>query len=209
MKLNKLDGIRFMQAFHIPTITFIPIASIKDGTYPMTKPLSIRTSPKSRQNKRNVNLPSIHHCTDRNKIKDFIAIQEKEYEVFAHETVKPEVIGSASFLTRQTGSRLILETYQDFAARKEEKIQNRIVIPYEGGHFIIPRLTMEKQDKQDFRNFIKVIRYLTGLPFPDYDMEYIIQDGKVLFTDLTMEHIQNDNMIQVLQKILAEEEQER
>ena len=107
-----------------------------------------------------------------------------KYEIFAHKTVKPDVLGSVSKL--EYTNSIIMETYNDFSDRKNEIIRNRMIIPINNDKIWVSHLKMSKNDPEDFKSFKKVIMYLKDIPFRQYDMEYVIQDGDVIFTDLTL-----------------------
>lgn len=183
MKMSKLDGIKIMEFLKIPTISRMNISKIIDGEIPIDCGVSIRVSPKTKNDKWNVYLPSIHGCTDVEEIKRFIN-ENGKYEIFAHKTVKPDVLGSISKL--EYTNSIIMEIYNDFNDRKNEIIKNRMIIPINNDKIWVSHLEMSKNDPEDFKNFKKVIMYLKDIPFSQYDMEYVIQDGEVMFTDLTL-----------------------
>ena len=45
---------------------------------------------------------------------------------------------------------------------------------------------MAKENKEDFKNFSKVVMLTKDIPFDEYDMGYVVEDGNVIFTDLTL-----------------------
>ncbi len=61
-----------------------------------------------------------------------------------------------------------------------------MVIPMIGGRWFISKLSMAKENKEDFKNFSKVVMLIKDIPFVEYDMEYVVEDGNVIFTDLTL-----------------------
>lgn len=186
MKMSKLEGIQLLENLKLPTVNRLDINQILNGKVSLDRGLSLRVSPKGNNFDRNVYLPSIHNCDDMNTIKEFISMNKK-YNVFAHYTVKPEVIGSISKL-KHTKS-IIIETYRDFYDRKKEIINNRVVIPIMFDRIWISKMDMLKKNKNDFKNFKKVILLLDKIPFKQYDIEYVIQNGEVIFTDLTLPDI--------------------
>lgn len=181
--MNKLEGVKFLKAFKIPTVDLIDIPKLLLDENPIETGLSIRTSPKGKC-ERNVYLPSIHNCKSKEKIQDFIDMYDKKYNIFAHKTVQPEVIGSVSKLDFRNS--IVIETYEDFTKRKQEIIDNRMIIPMRGDKMLISRLEMLREEPKDYKNFRKVIYSLYDIPFTNYDMEYVIQDGEAIFTDLTL-----------------------
>lgn len=204
MKFNKEDGITFLEQFKIPTIQKINIDDLLSGKIPIKNGLSVRVSPKDKSQKINVYLPSIHNCKDINEIKAFIDKYKQKYKIFIHETVNPETIGSVSKLDFRNS--IVIETYKNFDERKKEIINNRVIIPLYGEKMMISKLEMEKKDKDDYRNFKKVIYCLNDIPFSNYDMEYVIQDGEVIFTDLTLP---DNSEYLYLKEYLDEKDKER
>lgn len=184
MKLNKEEGIKFMQELNIPTIETIDVNKVITGQVDLKKGLSVRVSPIGKTSHTNVYLPSIHNCTDIKEIRDFIDKYKGKYRIFMHETVKPETIGSVSKLDFRNS--IVIETYKNFSERKEEKVDNRVIIPLYGDKMMISKLEMLRRDEGDYKSFRKVIYCLRDLPFSNYDMEYVIQNGSVMFTDLTL-----------------------
>lgn len=204
MKLNKKEGIKFLQEFNIPTIKMIDINKLIAGNVQIEKGLSVRVSPISKNQNTNVYLPSIHNCADLNEIRSFINKYKGEYDIFVHETVSPEIIGSVSKLDFRNS--VVIETYKNFVERKEEKVDNRVVIPLYGDKMMISKLEMLRNDKEDYQNFKKVIYCLEDIPFSNYDMEYVIQKGDVMFTDLTLP---NNSEYLYLKDYLDEKSKER
>lgn len=203
MKLNKKEGIEFLQAFNIPTIETINIDELVTQQYPIKKGISIRTSRQCGSNEENIDLPSIHNCKDREEIKRFISTYRREYSIFAHETVQPEIIGSVSKLNYT--NTIVLETYLNFKDRKEERIHNRMIIPLHGNKMIISKLEMLKEEPNEYKDFKKVIYLLEEIPFTSYDMEYVIQNREVIFTDLT---IPDDMEYDYLKSYIKEKEED-
>lgn len=183
MKMSKLEGIQILEKLKLPTINRLDIGKILNGQIPLNEGVSVRVSPKGSSFDRNVYLPSIHNCDDIEAIKEFIDMH-KNYNIFAHYTVKPEVIGSISKLEHTKS--IVIETYRDFNERKIGIIDNRITIPIMFDRLWISKMEILKKDVNDFKNFKKVIWILNNIPFEQYDIEYVIQDGEVILTDLTL-----------------------
>lgn len=201
MKLNKKEGIEFLKAFNIPTVEMININELITQEGPIEKGISVRTSRKGDSRLGNVYLPSIHNCKDKEEIKNFINTYGRQYNIFAHETVRPEVIGAVSKLDFRNS--IVIETYLNFLDRKEEKIHNRMIIPLYGDKMLISKLEMLEEDPKEYQDFKKVIYTLKDIPFSSYDMEYVIQEGKVIFTELTLP---NDREYRYLKDYLEEQQ---
>ena len=203
MKMSKLEGIQLLEELKLPTIKKLNIEKLINGEIPLRDGVSVRVSPKGYAFDRNVYLPSIHNCTDIDTIKKFLN-KNRMYDIFAHYTVKPETIGSISKLNHT--SSIILETYSDFNKRKMEIIDNRVIIPIICDRVWISKMKMLKKDENDFKNFKKVILLLSDIPFEQYDIEYVIQDGNVILTDLTLPDVKEYQNYKSFLNNKAEEE---
>lgn len=186
MKMTKIEGLQLLEILKLPTLKILDIKQILDGQISLEQGLSLRVSPKESNFATNVCLPSIHNCSDINAIISFIEAN-KNYNIFAHYTVKSEVIGSISKL-EHTHS-IIIETYKNFEERKREIINNRVTIPIFYDKLWISKMEILKKDENDFKNFEKIILFLKDIPFKQYEIEYVIQNGKVIFTDLILPDI--------------------
>ncbi len=183
MHLNKKEGISLLQEFGLPTVRTIEATDLMENKSDLKSGLSVRLSPKS-SSERNVMLPSIHNCRDINVINGFISKNQDKYDIIIHKTVKPQVIGSISKLKFRES--IVIETFKNFENRKKGIIDNRVIIPLLGDKMYISKLEMLRKDKVDYNNFRKVIILLNDIPFEEYDMEFVIEDGDVVFTDLTL-----------------------
>lgn len=184
MKICKLDGIKLLQELGIPTVKLIDISKIITGQIPIDtgNGISVRLSPKDKNVKWDVGLPSINRRKDISEVREFIQEYIGRYEVFAHETVKPEILGTVSRFSDQ----LVIETYEDYDKKHEQKISNRVIVPAIKDRFLINKMTLQKNDEKDFNRFKEVIMYLKDIPFEKYDAEYVFQDGEVIFMDFTV-----------------------
>ena len=184
MKICKLDGIKMLQELGIPTVQLMDTSKIITGEIPIDigNGISVRLSPKDKNVKWDVGLPSINRRKDILEVKEFIEKYRGKYNVFAHETVRPEILGTVS----RYDDELIIETYEDYDKKHEQEIDNRVTIPVIGNRFFIDEMQLQKNDETDFKRFSKVIMYLRKIPFKVYDAEYVFQDGNVIFMDFTV-----------------------
>ncbi len=183
MKLNKLDGIELLNRFKLPTVNILNLSEVLKGNINISSGVSVRLSPRDKKAGWNVYLPSLHNCTDIAEIKKFIE-KHAEYDAFIHYTVKPEIIGSISKI--ESNNEIVIETFKSFEDRNNGIINNRIKIPIVSGKIWTSKSIILKSDKNDFMYFMKVITMLNGFPFQQYDMEYVIQNKEIIFTDLTI-----------------------
>lgn len=198
MKICKLDGIKMLQRLGIPTVKLMNISKIITGEIPIDtgNGISVRLSPKDKSVKWDVGLPSINRRKDLSEVKEFVQKYKKDYEVFAHETVRPEILGTVS----RFGNELVIETYEDYDKKHEQEIDNSVTIPVIENRFFINKMQLKKKDEKDFNRFREVIMYLRKIPFEVYDAEYVFQDGKVIFMDFTVPDERQFTQYQVSRK---------
>lgn len=196
-----------LQILEFPTVKSIDPNLLDENSQILKQGLSVRTSPKkNREN--NVYLPSIHNCTDLNELREFINQYKNQYHMIVHPTVKPEQIGSIS--RYQAGEdKVVIEIFKDFETRKKGIIENRATVPVMGNRFAISQLEMQEKKEDEFKIFGKVIKEVSDMPFETYDAEFVVQNGQVLFTDLTIQGRKDEAYAEELtkQKELNKEEQ--
>lgn len=194
MKLNKLEGIHFFKKNHLPTVELLDISKLVNGEIPLEKGISVRLSPKLYSNIDNEHLPSIHHCQDLKQIQDFVAKYQGRYNILAHETVDPEVVGTISKVNLGDTTNLIIETSKTMEDRKHQIIDNRMTIPIMGSTFLFSKMEIQKETPEAKNNFFRVVQYVRSSCFDDYNtasgtgynIEYVIQNENVIFTELTL-----------------------
>lgn len=185
MKMSKIEGLQMLKLLDFPTVESIDPNLLDENSQILKQGLSVRTSPK-RNLADNAYLPSIHNCRDLKELRTFIEEHRREYNIIVHKTVKPEQIGSVSRL--EIGAdKVIVELFEDFEKRKKGVIKNRVTFPVMGDKFRIDQLQMEEENEQEFKVFSKVIRDVKYMPFKKFDAEFVVEDGKVFFTDLTIQ----------------------
>lgn len=194
--MSKIEGLNMLKILNFPTVEQIDPNLLDENSQVLKQGLSVRTSPKRNKND-NTSLPSIHNCTDLNELRSFIQEHKRDYYTIVHKTVVPETIGSISRFEAGT-DKLSIETYEDF--EKKETIINRVIVPIIGEKFAISQLQMKEENPDDFRIFSQVIRDVKHLPFKEYDAEFVVQNGKVVFTDLTIQSRQDSEYAGGLKK---------
>lgn len=196
-----------LKLLDFPTVESIDPNLLDENSQVLKQGLSVRTSPK-RNLADNVYLPSIHNCTDLNQLRAFIKEHRGEYNVFVHKTVKPEQIGSISRL--EIGEdKVIIELFEDFEKRKKGIIKNRVTFPVVGEKFRVDQLQMKEKNEQEFKVFSKVIRDVKYMPFKEFDAEFIVEDGKVVFTDLTIQGRADSEYAEELKRRAQKKEEKR
>lgn len=187
MKMSKIEGLQMLKILNFPTVELIDPCLLDENSSILRQGVSVRTSPKM-DRKINVNLPSMHNCKDLKLLRDFVQKHKDEYNIVVHKTVKPEKIGSISrYGDPLYKEQLAFETFEDFEKRKNEIIENQVVVPIVGGRFMLSQLQMKDSDEENFKLFGKVFREVTHFPFKKFDAEFVLEKGRVIFTDLTIE----------------------
>lgn len=205
MKINKLQGLKFLQALKFPTVDLIDTDVLNKNNQLLEKGISVRTSPKS-DYRYNVYLPSIHNCKDIKEINEFMNKYNKKYNFIIHKTVKPQRIGSISrYGNNVQGENLSIELFEDFNKRKNEQVSNRIIVPIYGDRFFISEMKMDENNKEDFKIFSKLMSDIKEMPFRTYDAEFVVENNEILFTDLT---VQDTNSRDFLKEIKKDQEME-
>ena len=186
MAINKKEGIEFLSSYVLKTLQFINIEELLKSNEEVQEGMTLRVSPKGNY-QRNVMLPSIYNCKDKEKIKNFLVENQQKYNVFMHKTIRADKIGSVSKIHTINQDMLILEVFKSFKDREKENIDNRMIIPILGGRYMISNMELMKKDEQDFNQFIDVFKNIRKLPFSSYNIEYFVKDGKIIFTEFTSE----------------------
>lgn len=204
MKVSKIKGLKMLQMLDFPTIKQIDPNLLDQNSQILKQGLSVRTSPK-KDRENNVYLPSIHNCTNLNELRGFINQYQNQYHIIVHPTVKPEQIGSIS--KYQAGEdKVVIEIFKDFETRKKGIIENRATIPVMGNRFAISQLEMQEKKEEEFKIFGKVIREVSQMPFESYDAEFVVENGQVLFTDLTIQGRRDEAYAKELEKQAEQKE---
>ncbi len=185
MKMSKLEGLQMLKLLDFPTIELIDPNLLDKNSQVLKQGLSVRTSPKKNL-LFNTNLPSIHNCTDLEELRKFIQNNEGEYHIIVHRTVKAQEIGSVSRLEIGT-DKVIIELFDDFEKREQGIIKNRVTFPIIGEKFRIDQLQIEDKNEEEYKVFTKVIKDVKYIPFKKFDAEFVVEDGKVFFMDLTIQ----------------------
>lgn len=187
MKMSKKEGLEMLKILDFPTVQLIDTNLLDENSHVLREGLSVRTSPKS-DAQNNVYLPSIHNCRDLNKIREFIREYQRDYHIIVHKTVKPEMLGSVSKYQLSAGNEnLVIELFKNFEERKNERIKNRVILPVMGERIMASELQMQEKNEEDFGVFSKVIQGVRKMPFQTYDAEFVLENGKICFTDLTIQ----------------------
>lgn len=190
--MNKITGIKTLEYLGLQTVELISAQQLFSPTYVINQGISARLSSK-KDNSIDVFLPSIHNCTSKIILKSFYEKYNSYYDVFFHETVVPVIIGTVSKYELLGQKYFIIETYKDFVNRKNGIVENRYIFNY----FNVNTNYNSKLAK-------KIYDEVKNLPFESFDIEFVIEDGDVLYTDFysndflkvdLLESVENSNKL--------------
>lgn len=207
MKMSKIEGIKMLKILDFPTVETIDPNFLDENSYVLKQGLSVRTSPR-RDLENNADLPSIHNCTDLKELREFIEEHKGEYYTIVHKTVTSEQIGSISRFEADT-DKLVIEIFEDFKKRKEGIVKNRVILPIMGDKFMANQLQMKEENAQEFQIFSEVIKDVKYMPFKKFDAEFVVEDGKVLFTDLTIQGRKDSEYAEELKRRAQQREEKK
>lgn len=182
--MSKVEGLKMLKILDFPTVEQIDPNLLDENSQVLKQGVSVRTSPK-KDLADNIYLPSIHNCTDLNELRRFIEDHKNEYHIIVHKTVKPKHIGSVS--RYEAGEdKVIIEIFEDFEKRKHGIIKNRVILPVMGEKFAVSQLQIDHKNPEEFKVFSNVIKDVKYMPFKKFDAEFVVENEKILFTDLTI-----------------------
>ena len=201
MKMSKKEGLETLKMLGIPSVELIDPNLLDENSHVLREGLSVRTSPKNDM-QNNTSLPSIHNCRDLNEIREFIKRYQRDYHIIVHKTVKPEILGSISkYQLSQEDEKLIIELFEDFVKRKAGIIKNRATVPVIGERIMASRMELNEANKDDFLTFSKVLQGVRKMPFQTFDAEFVVENGQVCFTDLTIQSPVDMQFIENIRKL--------
>ena len=174
--MNKLEGIELLKQFEYPTVNLLNMDDLVKNNILM-EGISIRLS--SRNDSIDVNLPSIHNVKNMQVIEDFIKKYGKIYDVLIHKTVKPQVIGTISKYKINDYYIIVVETYKNFLERKHGVINEHISM------ISIDNIFFNKHYNSENAKilFHKIYPFIKKNCFDEYDIEFVIENNEIVFTD--------------------------
>lgn len=208
MRMSKIEGLKMLKILDFPTVELIDPKLLDENSQILKQGLSVRTSPK-KDLKDNTDLPSIHNCKDLNELRTFINEHKNEYYIIVHKTAQPEQIGSVSRYENYANPELIIEIFEDFDKRENGIIKNRFILPIRGERFMVSQLEMKEKNAQEYKVFSQVLRDIKYIPFKQYDLEFVVEDAKILFTDLTIKGKEDNEYAEELRNKTQQKEEKR
>lgn len=73
---------------------------------------------------------------------------------------------------------------------------------------MVSQLEMKEKDPQEFKLFSQVLKDIRYMPFRKFDAEFVVEDGKVLFTELTIQGKKDNEYAEELKKKTQREKKE-
>ncbi len=186
--MNKLVGLKILESYGFQIPELYSYKQVMDDDFVINKGLSIRLSSKA-NSVIDVGLPSIHNCLDKSGIKDFYLKYSDEYNIIIHETFFPDIIGTVSKFTLNGLDCVVVETYKDFLERKRGMPNHREVSLYIEGRRI-------KSDENCIYN--RVVNMLKIIDLEDYNVEFVIQNHELFFTDFYTNSFKENNYSRIL-----------
>lgn len=177
--MNKIDGIYFLKNLNFPSIELLCLGELENNPNMLEHGISVRLSSKSASDRVDVYLKSIHNIRDLEQIKKFILENRDYYDIIIHKTVKPELIGTVSKYNNGVTDIIAIEIYNNFDDRSHG------IISYSANVEMIDNMVISINN-EDFISknlFVKVMYYLRKIDLDEYTFEFVVEDGKLLFTD--------------------------
>lgn len=174
--MNKLEGIELLKQIEYPTVSLLNMVDLMKNNILM-EGVSVRLS--SRNDSIDVNLPSIHNVKSMQVIENFIKEYGKNYDVLIHKTVKPQIIGTISKYKINDYYIIVVETYKNFLERK-----HGIINEYISMMSIDNRLFNKRYNSENAKIlFQKIYPFIKKNCFDEYDIEFVIENNEIVFTD--------------------------
>lgn len=189
--MNKIDGLELLNEWNFPTLELLTIDDLEHNPYLLHEGVSVRLS--SRGNNENVDvfLNSIHNVHDINRVKKFIIDNKDKYDIIIHKTVKPDIIGTISKYNNYYHDIIAIELYNNFQDRSHGIISSRAITEMMGN--IILEIDNDKfASKALYLELMMLLRYID---LDDYTIEFVLENNKLVFTDLYSNSINNKILI--------------
>lgn len=185
--MRKIDGLNYLLLNGFPTIQVLSIVDLENNVSLLNDGISVRLSSKTENDKVDVYLKSIHNIHDLCKIKDFISNNQNDYDVIIHKTVKPELIGAVSKYSNLYNDVIVMEIYKNFDERSHGIVGYRAIVEMIDGQII----SISNDDFVSKRLFRQIMNYISGVEYNDYTVEFVVEQGKLFFTDFYTKELKN------------------
>lgn len=187
--MNKIGGLELLENWNFPTLELLTINDLENNLNVLQEGVSVRLSSKGNDNI-DVFLNSIHNVHDINIIKHFIVNNKDKYDIIIHKTVKPDIIGTVSKYSNNYYDIVVIELYNDFLDRSHGIISSRAVIEMHGNMVI----SVDNNSFEPKSLFYELVNYLKYIELDEYTIEFVIENKKLIFTDLYSNNIDDKKM---------------
>ncbi len=189
--MSKIDGLEMLNDWRFPTLELLTLEDLEKDPSILEDGVSVRLSTKGNVNMADVFLESIHNVHDINRVKQFIIDKQKKYDIIIHKTVKPDIIGTISKYNNNLNDILAIELYKDFADRSHGIVSSRAVTEMVGK--IILSIDLDKFNPKAL--YLELMSYLCYIDLDEYTIEFVIENNKIIFTDLYSNSLNNKELI--------------
>lgn len=188
--MNKIGGLELLENWNFPTLKLLTINDLEKNPNVLQDGVSVRLSSKGNDNI-DVFLNSIHNIHDINIIKRFIVDNKDKYDIIIHKTVKPDIIGTISRYSNNYHDILVIELYKNFSDRSHGIVLSRAITEMLGNIII-------NIDNNNFLSkslYYELMMYLRYIELDDYNIEFVVEKNRIIFTDLYSTSMDNKKLI--------------
>lgn len=188
--MNKIGGLELLENWNFPTLELLTINDLEDNPKVLQEGVSVRLSSKGNNNI-DVFLDSIHDVHDINIIKSFIYKNKDKYDILIHKTVKPDIIGTISGYSNNHHDIVVIELYQNFLDRSHGIVLSRAITEKLGNMII----DIDNNSFVSKSLYYELMMYLRYIELDDYNIEFVVEKNKIIFTDLYSTSVDNKILI--------------
>ena len=185
--MRKIDGLNYLSQNGFPTVKLLSIIDLENNNSLLNEGISVRLSSKKENDKADVYLKSIHNIRHLDKIKEFIANNQNDYDIIIHKTVKPELIGTVSKYSNLYNDVIVIEIYKNFDERSHGIVSYRAIVEMIDGKVI----SISNDDFVSKKIFRQVMNYISDVEYNEYTFEFVVEQGKLVFTDFYTRDFKN------------------
>ena len=188
--MNKIDGLELLDNWKFPTLELLTIDDLINNPSILEYGVSVRLSSKGDSKNIDVFLKSIHNVHDINLVNKFIIDNKEKYDIIIHKTVKPDIIGTISKYSNNYHDIVAIELYKNFSDRSHDIVSSRAVTEMLGNMII--SINNDKFISKSL--FLELMNYLKYVELEDYTIEFVLENNKIIFTDLYSNSVDNKKL---------------
>ena len=189
--MNKNDGLELLENWSFPTVELLTISDLENDSSILENGVSVRLSSKRNNKSVDIFLKSIHNVHEIEIVKKFIIDNESKYDIIIHKTVKPDIIGTVSKYSNNSYDIVAIELYKNFLDRNHGIVASRAVMEMQGNMII----SIDNNSFEPKSLFYELMNYLKYVELDEYSIEFVVENKKLIFTDLYLNSIDNKKLI--------------